>query len=516
MLFWLFSIPGWLFDITGKLSFRSAQWLGLFAVSLAVCAIWRQGFAGRIKPLWLLPLAPLLADFLLHPGAHPLLAMGGWAAFVVLIHIRGVNAGAHVAATRGVLAAAGASVVLLLLQAVNWDPLFHVGSWVSGARIREYGTAGLTGFLGNAGDAGLFLALSMTLVPLAEISRKGIWSTYAALFVGIVVTGARLPLLMASVFLIFQLPKHFRWWVPVLVFALSMAYTPLRYKTLGGLERGRITQQLANRFGEWGIAATLIGEQSPWTLRGTGTYGQASAAQRFESGKPVSIRHGWYRQAHSDYLQSVVELGWLGVLCFGIALLPWLRALATRRTPAAAFLMFATAMLFLFPVHLAPAVLVLALASGMPPDQNGNVEPRLRYGPMAVLGVVLGVALALAGADWWALQRNAVVPSPIAYYPEAAPRARVLQAQAELQKSGRVSEANLQEILADEPNPWAAAQLAALRMQGGDAAGAVKTACYAFAATGHPNLAAWLVHYRAHVTNLASADARLRPCILLQ
>jgi hypothetical protein len=491
---------------------RGFQWAAFFAVALGV-AVWRLR-TWRTTPRLLWGFVPPLVSLALYRNGDSLAALGAWAAFAVWIDLQRNDPDLYRHAQLALLTGAALNLALLGLQAAQLDPLFRIPQAVISARLKHFGTAGLTGFVGSAADAGILLLLTMPVADAFFAARPRYrWAAHLLLATGIVITGSRLPLILALVFLTLRLPGKWRALPPLLLAVLVLAYPPLRYKTVGAVERGLLAEQAARRYTEWRVAAGLIAAQ-PLKPYGYGHYGAREADYRFEHGLAVGEYHGWFALAHNDYLQSAAEAGLAGLALISVALWPLGRGRRRSDISPWSLGLFAALMFVHFPVRLAPAVFALAVGAQLRerPAENGTAG---RLVPLAAV-LALTAALGIAAADWAAANRM-WQPTPHAslWLPESRAPVALTRAEALLQ-TGHPDEAEvvLQALLAEQPHPVAALAAARVALGRGDARGAVATVCRAYVATGNPELSAWLRSMRAHVTNLGATDPRLDACQL--
>lgn len=472
----LLSLPAWGFDPFAADAFAVVPWIALLVSALTATFLWRNP---RPSPVVLLGLLPALASMaFISLGAKPFWAAAAWGAWFLLAELTAPTA---VSALRwGVLGGACANALFMLAQAAGFDPLF---SPLPAFAVSAHGAQNVTGFLGNAAAAAIFLVLSMPLA--AVIPRRFRLSFQLLILTAILLSGSRVPLLMALAILVIDLwsqgRKRRAMALVATVLAAAALYGPLRARTYDGLVRGTAGRQLKTRLSEWKIAGSILSERPAWQMAGLGEYGNTERAAREERAAAVPRGHGWFRHAHNDFLETLVEAGWLGGLLYAAAFGYWLRERRLDAMAKVSLAVFAGLMLIQDPLHRPAALLALAASLAGATRLREMTGSGPRFTQRIFVATVMAGAFAM-GADTVASRGwLAVTPATLSWFPESG-RTRLIEVARETVNP--VESLPLWEAaLAVAPDPEAA--LAVARIQDRTGTGSPReTLCKAWLVTG--------------------------------
>lgn len=235
------------------------------------------------------------------------------------------------------LAASGTVVALIaVLQYFGGDPFLLIGltgSLQGNSRIRVFSTMGNPNFVA----ALLTAVLPLTVLPSAlrgsgmDAGKWRLWFAAAATVqaCGIFATGSRAPILGFLAAGLWLLIRKNRPWVRFLLPGLIVCAALVLFSPARSLDK-----TIEGRMNIWRVISRQISSIPP-----TG-YGPGSFVLRFtrwqaetedtDRATPASLG-GLYDHAHNDYLEFLVDLGFIGLIGFGIVtVLPvaWFRPAA--------------------------------------------------------------------------------------------------------------------------------------------------------------------------------------------
>lgn len=309
---------------TAKEWLLGAWVLAGFALALASGA-WRlrkiPATAAWAAGIWIVVLsvsAGLSAEVSMHELLIALLACAGF----LLLHWVDPRPERIIAA----LAASGTVMaVIAVLQYFGLDPFRLIGltgSLQGSSRIRVFSTMGNPNFVA----ALLTAVLPLTVLPVALAGSgtvPGKWRSWFAVAgvvqaCGIFATGSRAPILgflAAGIWLLMCKTKpSVRFLVPgLIVCAALILFSPAR--PLG--------KTIAGRIHIWQIVSRQV-TGIPVTGYGPGAFAFRFAGWQAEAGSPNSAAPASFAvvqdHAHNDYLEFLVDLGFIGLLGFGIVI----------------------------------------------------------------------------------------------------------------------------------------------------------------------------------------------------
>ncbi len=320
---------------TAKVWLLGAWVMAGFGVALATGACRRRKIpsaAAWAAGIWILVLsisAGLGSEVSLHELLIAVLPCAGF----LLLHWVGPKPERIVAA----LAASGTVVALIaVLQFSGLDPFGLIGltgSLQGSSRIRVFSTMGNPNFVA----ALLTAVLPLTVLPSTSAGNRmvpGKWRWWLAAAgavqaCGIFVTGSRAPILGFLAIGIWFLIRKGRPWMRfllpgVIVCAALILFSPAR----------PLAKTIAGRIYVWRIIVRQITVIPP-TGYGPGAFAYRFALWEVKTGNPNTAVPasfaGLQDHAHNDYLEFLVDLGFIGLLGFGIVIVlltAWFRPAA--------------------------------------------------------------------------------------------------------------------------------------------------------------------------------------------